>query len=251
VNELLLPNPLYLFAVLAALCVYAFRHRGTRLGRWRWLLLAVLVWCYLFSTPGFANAIVARVEWPEVDAAAVPPSSRPPLIMVLSSGAVVRHAGRDEVRLDGAAWARTWAGIRLWRQRGGELLFVGGPISDGTSSLAEAMAAVAREAGVPAAVVRVETRSRNTHENLAFNQSLIAAHGGPLWIVTSAVHMRRALATARKLGLEAQPYPCDRRAVELKHVYAWVPSGGGPTMLSEVMHELVGRIYYRLRGWAA
>ncbi len=247
VCELFLPVSVYLVAVLTILCVRAFRHRR---GWSKWALLVLLGWSYLFSTPAIANAIIGRIEdqYPAVTQVS---AEKDALIVVLSSGFVVKREGRVEPRLDTAGWERTYAGIRLWKQIGGRLLFVGGPTPDGRSSDASLMAELAIGAGVPASAVRVETKSRNTYQNLLFVHELAGGHGGNVWLVTSAIHMPRAMAVARKLDLGMRPYPCDYRSVSLEHWYAWLPNSGGPAMFADAMHELVGIVYYRLKGYAS
>lgn len=249
VSELFLPIPVYLFALLTALCVRAFRRRATRLGRLRYVMLGLVVWSYVFSTPAIAHAVARRMEhtYPRVTD---PPKSEDPLIVVLASGYLMSVEGRWQTRLDAAGWERTYAGIELWRRIGGKLRFVGEPGAQGQPSVAALMAATAISSGVPASAVETEDESRNTHENIEYSRERIAAHPGEVWLVTSAIHMPRAMAVSRRLGLQPTPYPCDYRATETRHWYAWLPNSGGPAALSGALHELVGLAWYRLRGRA-
>jgi uncharacterized SAM-binding protein YcdF (DUF218 family) len=242
-----------LVGLLAIACVVAFRRQGTTLWRLRWVLLALLVATDCVLTPAIASALLSSLEdrYPPVPTATIDAAPKDaPLILVLSSGLTIETRAGWVTRLDAAGWERTYAGIGLWHAVGGELLFVGQPTPDGRSSVAEVMRDVAIASGVPAAAVRVETRSRNTYENLAFSRALAAAHGEHLWLVTSALHMRRALAVAHKLGLSPRPYACDYRAIPLLHWYAWLPDLGGAGMFSEALHEWIGLAYYRLKGYA-
>jgi uncharacterized SAM-binding protein YcdF (DUF218 family) len=247
--KLLLPAPIYLTILLLFVCVYAFRHRESLSGQLRWVLVLLLVWSYVFATPGIANALITYLERGYTQAAPPAPDKQA-LIMVLSSGTTVLRDGHYVSQLDAPGWARTQAAIRLWQKIGGELLFVGGPAPDGNSSQAATMAEVARDAGVPAAAIKTETRSRNTHENLDFSQTALNGRGDHVWLVTSAMHMRRAMAVAHRMGLSPHPWPCDERAVQLTHWYAWVPNSGGPAMFAEALHEAVGLIVYKLKAWA-
>ncbi|HWE28114.1 MAG TPA: ElyC/SanA/YdcF family protein [Polyangia bacterium] len=243
-NELVLPTPLVLCVSLAAVCSIAFRRRA----RWRWLLLAALAWAYCFSTPAIATVLVAALER-QYPATATPAKKGEPLILVLSSGIIVETPTGWQVRLDKASWERSFAAVRLWRQIGGQLLFIGGPSPDGSTSVAAAMRDVAVTAGVPAAALHVEARSRDTHENLALNRAVIAAHGDDVWLVTSAMHLPRAMAVAHKLGMSPHAQPCDWRDIPRRHWWAWIPDSGGPTMFAAALHEWLGLATYRLRGW--
>jgi uncharacterized SAM-binding protein YcdF (DUF218 family) len=208
-----------------------------------------VLWSYCFSTPGIARALLNSLErrHPLVRE---PSTADAPLIVVLSSGYPIRRDDGYQSNLDLAGWERTWAGITLWRKVGGRLLFVGAPTPDGKSSVAAFMAEIATNSGVPPGAVAVETKSRNTYQNLAFTREMIASHPGLAWLVTSAVHMPRAMAVARKLGIRLHPYPCDYRASPLQHWYAWLPNSGGPSMFAQAFHEIVGRLYYRMKGYA-
>ncbi|MGZ5260742.1 MAG: YdcF family protein [Burkholderiales bacterium] len=250
-GECLLPIPIYLVAGLAVLCVLAFRNRQWRLRRWRYAVLALLLWSYCFSTPAIANAWIDHLESRYERVTNVASGVHDTLIVVLSSGFAIKIADHDAMKLDAPGWERTYAGIQLWRKAGGQLLFVGEPSPDGKQSIAELMAEVARESGVPTTAIQVETRSRNTFENLQFSKAIIAAHGENAWLVTSAIHMPRAMAVARNLGLRIRPYPCDYRATQLRHWYAWLPNADGPAMHAEAFHEVVGLAYYRIRGRAS
>jgi len=62
--------------------------------------------------------------------------------------------------------------------------------------------------GVPPEAVAVETRSRTTQENLAFAQPILARHGlRTVLLVSDPLHMRRSIAIARRLGIDAAPSP--------------------------------------------
>jgi uncharacterized SAM-binding protein YcdF (DUF218 family) len=248
-SELMLPTTPYLCAVLLVLCIAAFRRRDTRFGRARWLLVVMFAWSWIFSTPRVANRLAVSLEsrYPLVEA---PVREGDPLIVVLSSGSIAGNGATAEPRLDEAGWARTFGAIRLWRAVGGHLLFVGEPTPNHRSSVARAMADVAITAGVPAGVIAVENDSLNTYQNLTFSRATIAAAGANSWLVTSAMHMPRAMAVARKLGLPLRPYPCDVRAAPMLHWYSWLPDAAGPSVFRAALHEWIGLAWYRLRGRA-
>ena len=251
-SQLLLPVTPYLVLLLLLATVWAFRHRATRLGRWRWGVLAALLWSGCMSSPELGNRIIGSIEadYPPLPPVAAPPASNKPLIVVLTTGSIFKDGDGYRVELEGSGWERAHGAVELWRRIGGELLFVGGPSRDGKASVAAHMAALARSWGVPAAAVRVEERSRTTYENLAFTRDVIAAHDGDTWLVTSAIHMRRALAVASKLGLRVRAYPCDHKWRPMSHWYAWLPNAGGPDLFAQALHEIIGLRVYRMRGFA-
>lgn len=89
--------------------------------------------------------------------------------------------------------------------RAGRLIGTGGtgrhPPAEG-----EEIARIALEAGLPRDVVRAETASRSTWENVALSLPLIG--GAPVLVVTDRWHAPRAVMIARRLGLSARAAPC-------------------------------------------
>ena len=245
ISDLLLPNSVYFVVFILFICVYAFRHVDTRLGQMRYVLAALSVWAYVFTIPALANSLIMHLEqeYPPHD---VRSEDRPGLIVVLASG----FDEANNKMLDEEGWERTYAGVRLWRNVGGTLLFVGGSIRDTGVTAAEFMAVVANDLGVPKANIRVEGKSRNTHQNLLLSRDLISSFGERAWLVTSALHMPRAMAVAGKLGLRLRAYPCDYRGIKKMGWRAWFPNSGAIEMYSAAIHELIGLSYYRVSGQA-
>lgn len=62
--------------------------------------------------------------------------------------------------------------------------------------------------GVPSEAIVLEEASRTTQENLAFAKPILRRQGiGSVLIVSDPPHMRRAMAIARRLGINAEPSP--------------------------------------------
>ena len=197
------------------------------------------------AIPIIANVIISQFEQrhprPEVNA-----GDGPGLVVVLSGG--YTRSG-NHIQLNSDSWERTYAGVQLWKKIGGKLLFVGGAVRN-NASVAEAMADLACSLGVPKAAILLETKSKDTHQNLLLSRDLIMQFETRSWLVTSALHLPRAMAVAEALRLKLRAYPCDYRAVPSMSWVKWLPSNGGPAMFAVVLHELIGLGYYRIRGYA-
>jgi uncharacterized SAM-binding protein YcdF (DUF218 family) len=104
--------------------------------------------------------------------------------------------------------ARVANAIALHRQGlASRIVFTGGPRRGGPPE-AEVAHALALAAGLPAADLHVESRSRNTLENLRYAGDLMASAGWTTCLIsTDPVHMRRCLWMARDLGLRAHAAP--------------------------------------------
>src|SRR5260370_27753447 len=76
--------------------------------------------------------------------------------------------------------------------------------------ISESMAEMAEMMGVPKSSVVQERDSGNTYENaLDVNAILKARHFHRILLVTSAMHMPRALALVKHQGIDAIAAPCD------------------------------------------
>ena len=88
------------------------------------------------------------------------------------------------------------------------LVFTGGTPQSGYPAEGEVGRRFAIENGVPPAAILVETTSRTTWQNLANAKELLASNGiQTVLLVSDPLHMRRAMAMAASLGLQATPAP--------------------------------------------
>lgn len=109
------------------------------------------------------------------------------------------------------------------------------------------------EMGVPASDLTNERDARNTIENAVNTRRTLDSLGirGKAVLVTSAVHMPRALRSFRSEGVDVRPFPCD---------FAIKPSGSPFTLQSllptpqgfqqwdRLLKELVGTAFLALKG---
>jgi uncharacterized SAM-binding protein YcdF (DUF218 family) len=106
--------------------------------------------------------------------------------------------------------------------------------------------------GIARSRVTLEERSRNTHENAVFTKALVDPKPGERWLlVTSAMHMPRAVGVFRRAGFEVEAYPVDRR------LGGWGALRGIPwplkglDWLDDAAKEWVGLIAYWLAGYTS
>lgn len=104
--------------------------------------------------------------------------------------------------------------------------------------------------GVPASRLLVETESRNTHdEAVIVSEMLKSIEAQHVILVTSDIHMRRSLGTFRAQGIKAVPAIARLDPSDMPW-FAWiVPTEGGIHLASDVWHEILGLLYYFVRGW--
>ena len=160
--------------------------------------------------------------------------------------------GRSQVALNGSA-ERMVVPLALLRQNPDlRLLFTGGEgdlLGQGLSEAARAQIFYG-SLGLPPERLLVEDRSRTTYENAAFSARLAGVDAAKPWLlVTSAWHMRRALATFQKAGWNVTPYAVDFTTGS--HT-PWTEYSlvRGSRKWALLLHELLGLLAYRLSGQA-
>jgi uncharacterized SAM-binding protein YcdF (DUF218 family) len=94
---------------------------------------------------------------------------------------------------------------------------------------------------------------RNTHDEALRLRALALENGWRRFLlVTSASHQRRALATFRQQGLEVVAAPCNfltTLSPEAEPPIFGIPTNLGFVFASTWLHEEIGWLEYRRRGW--
>jgi uncharacterized SAM-binding protein YcdF (DUF218 family) len=94
---------------------------------------------------------------------------------------------------------------------------------------------------------------KNTHEEALSAAALAKQQGWKrILLVTSAIHMDRALAAFRRTGLEVVPLACDfdgAASPNSRWRFRLLPSVESAALFKLWLTEEVGFCYYRLRGW--
>lgn len=129
---------------------------------------------------------------------------------------------------------------------GGNATLAGGPRE------ADITAALLAEMGsVPANVV-FERDSRTTYENAVFSKALVEPQPGETWLlVTSAIHMPRAIAVFRGQGWSPVPLPVDYATDgELRALRPAQSLSSRLAAIDAAAHEWAGLAVYRLFGYS-
>lgn len=148
--------------------------------------------------------------------------------------------------LNEPALRRVHKAARLFRQGLAPVLIISGggdPESEGHRT-AEFMARFAEELGVPAAAVILEQNSRNTFEsavNVSARCRALRIH--TVFLVTDAIHMRRASGAFAHQGVTVLPASAD------PWNQMWETPGIRMEKFWAAVHEYAGLLYYRWKGW--
>ena len=131
---------------------------------------------------------------------------------------------RSDGKLSKPARERVLEAVALWEKGLAPLVaFTGG--SPHSLPEAPAMAARARELGIPAEAIVMEDRSQTTAENARFIAELLRARGvRTVWVVSQPFHLRRGRRLLRQQGFEASAQ-ARPESVQYQHPYTasrWV-----------------------------
>lgn len=133
---------------------------------------------------------------------------------------------------------------RSCKRTGGDCKLVvsgGDPYRNGLSE-AESYRPVLQSMGVDPSDLILETRSMNTWQNAQFVQPLLKAYQPQrLVLVTSALHMSRALAFFAHFGMNPVPVRGDYADVYLSWPNTW-----NMRLTDVALHEYLGMLTYRL-----
>lgn len=203
---------------------------------------------------GLGSPFVAeRLAGPlERAAARPPPTLRAEAAIVLGGTVDLARSTLEHIELYGRT-ERIIEGAKLVKEGRAQWLVVSGgsgdPLHEGARE-ADFLARFAEECGVPARAILVERDSRTTAENAAFTAKLLKERGiRTTFLVTSALHMRRAAACFRKAGVSFVPYPVDYEATPpARHVGGFLPASWALDLSTVALHEYLGYAAYWVYG---
>ena len=242
-----------LFGVATILALFPFS--PTRL-RWvRQLLMSSLFLLVALSSPLVATPLIGSLEsWyhpPQLT-----PSDRFDAIVVLGGGVDEKGSLRPTTEPSSLSRNRTTCGVDFYRQGyAPTLVLTGGDgriFGTGPQEAVE-MKRWAVRLGVPESATKIDPEARNTYENATGTKRLV----GPasILLVTSAIHLPRAVLVFTKQGFRVTPAPCGYVSQNLPreswdHIdpIDFLPSDLALQYTREVVVEVAGMVIYSLTG---
>lgn len=187
-------------------------------------------------------------------------------IIVLLSGGAERNLNRPiSSQVTSSSISRLCEAIRLFLLNpSANLLISGGGPSSLRSDLANSsvIADLAVSLGVPRNKIICETRSQNTYESALYVRRYVGSKS--FILVTSAMHMPRAMSVFRRLGMKPIAAGADYRSTKEKpldlmaesHSFdAWLrkwvaelPNAQELEDFTDCLHEFFGLLWYRIVG---
>lgn len=212
-----------------------------------------IVWLYICSTSQFADALMAYLE----DGYGSKPMTvvRKADAIVLLGGAMRGHTHLGSLADMNQQADRIVHAVALYKAGKASHIIVSGGGPYGDRPEAEQMHDILLVMGVPSSAIVLEPRSFNTHDNAVYTAQLLKERGWTdILLVTSAFHMRRAMALFEaQEGLQIISAPTDfqRRVAPPGALPDWLPLPGISNLYrtTHALHEIIGYTVYRWRGW--
>jgi uncharacterized SAM-binding protein YcdF (DUF218 family) len=238
--------PVHLFIFVAVVGAMLLFSRWNRLGRALSTVSALALLLMAFGPLGGFLATPLEARFP------APPNDMPPPDGIIVLGGTIDErlsADRDRPTLVDAA-ERLTAPIALKRKYpSARIVFTGGSaaLRGSPYSEADAVQRFWREVGLDQNDVLYERRSRNTYENAVFTRELLHPKPDERWLlVTSAIHMPRAVGVFRQAGFDVIPYPVDyRTSGDSGLEFPRFPTKA-LALVEFAAHEWTGLVAYRL-----
>lgn len=237
--------------LVAGLALVRFS-KGKKVARFGWVLtLAGITLLYACSIPAVSSRLVYSLESRYCRPQAADPVSLD-VVVILGGGCRPSGGLRDLPEATEMTYSRVFNGVRIFRQSGAHVLALcGGKSIRSGETEAEIMKSIAVDLGVSQTGLLLETRSSNTMENAVELAKLLPPdREGRIGLVTSALHMRRAMNVFRKCFPERIIVPLAANyyyTPAARHPKSFIPSANALLLSTYAIHEYLGLFWYVLR----
>ncbi|MGM0645253.1 MAG: ElyC/SanA/YdcF family protein [Thermodesulfobacteriota bacterium] len=245
VARLLFPLPLAMELLLVGVVLLFFVRRWQRIGRW--LVAAGGAVLLISTTPLVPQWAMRHLEGhsPKIDMQEAR-VAEPQWVVVLGGG----HASDPRLPLSAQVGTSTLyrltEGIRVVRQLPEATLLLSGYAGKDPVSNARIKAQLARALGYSGKIV-LQERPRDTAEEAQQVAERVGQE--PVVLVTSASHMRRAMALFRKQGVRPMPAPTGHLAPnEALQPWDWFPNALDAYRMQRAVYEYLGLGWAWMRG---
>jgi uncharacterized SAM-binding protein YcdF (DUF218 family) len=217
----------------------------------RRMLVTSLLLLLLFSNPFIIGQLTKA--WELNDTAFV--NSKEYDTAIILAGFMNRDHDRNRLTF-GEDVDRLTEGLSLYRNGQVQKMLISGGsgrLLDNTREALLAKEFLVKQCQVPDSAVLLDTVSRNTYENAVESKKIIEERKIPsALLITSAFHMRRAKGCFDKLNIGVDTYSTDPQPAKQEYypVNLIVPHTDNITKWEELMHEIMGVIMYKLKGYS-
>lgn len=246
-NLLLYPPGLSLILLALAILLSVFKKHTFSIA----LSILAITWVLIWSLPATSLFLGGLLEsrYPYKDPKDLP---RADVIVVFGGNTQANRANWFEPYNRATAIDRIDRAEALYRSGKAPRILLSGGAREGKVSEAQIIARILRQRGIPDSALLLENDSRNTSENARFTD--IAMRSQKLrsaLLVTSALHMPRALATLEKRGIHVTAAGGAPQIVlpSSNAPNIWLPHLRSLDASRTIIKEYLGLFGYWVRGW--
>lgn len=219
----------------------ALKKRGTK------VILAGVAILYIFSSSPCGYLILLPLEGRYTPVSEATLNKEVRWIVVIGGGSREDKTLTPEDRLGGASLKRLLEGVRLSRLLPQSRLVLSGGDYWGVSPDALIMQQVALDQGVAGDRIVLEAASWDTADQARLLRDRLGK--SPFYLVTSAIHMTRAIGMFRRSGTQPIAAPTDYRAVRASfQVMDLFPQAGVLANTESAFHEYLGLCWGLIKG---
>jgi uncharacterized SAM-binding protein YcdF (DUF218 family) len=243
-------NPIPVFFILILTGIILFIYKRQKAGKA--LLFLAVFWFLAVTTPPLPRYLVWSLEkkYCQLPDSSFRAISSPCNIIILGGGHSDDNTLSPNNQLSLIALSRLVEGIRIQRLIAGSKLILSG--YDRKSKQSEAMVyyKAALSLGVDSNYMVLQSLPSNTKmeaEEYVKNFGI----GTKLILVTSAIHMPRAVMHFQNAGIKPTPAPSNFILKEeyVKYPLNWIPSPRNLSMMEAAIHEKTGILWAKLSNW--
>ncbi len=152
---------------------------------------------------------------------------------------------------------RMWQAIQLYRKKKIKRVIISGDsgyvLKEGLHE-ARQLRDMLISMGIPGEDILIESSSRNTHENAKETRKLMDKLGLSKknnLLITSAMHMRRAMACFEEEGIQCAPFTTDHYSVKAESISIteFIPSVSAFNAWDRLLKEWIGYTVYGIMGY--
>ena len=222
-------------------------HRRTAI----FLTLLGLIWSTVWSLPATTLYLGGRLEssYPYQPADSLPQAD---VIVVLGGNTQSNRANWFEPYNKATAIDHLDRAAEIYFAHRAPRILLSGSALEGKTSEARIMARTMRLKGVPDTALLLENEGRNTHENALRTHEMLKEHNlHSVLLVTSALHMPRAMAAFNAQGIPAVAAGLPPQIIvpEDYRIDRWTPHLRSLEGSRAVIKEYLGMLAYWVRGW--
>lgn len=243
----IIPLNLCIALLIVGAMLFIARRRKTGL----FIAACGLAWALFWSLPASSLWAGGRLEqlYPHVLPDALPQVDA---IVVLGGNTANNRQNWFELYNPETASARVDTAALLYQTQRAPYIVLSGAALDGPISEAEMMARVLEQKGIPEHAIILEKSSYTTYENAVYSHRALNKHNlDQALLVTSALHMPRAMAVFRKQGISAIAAPARPQIVVPADpsFSFWQPNARALSASRSIIKEYAGLLVYWLRDW--